>query len=600
MASSSLQTLRIGIAGFILTAISPAQMTVTLKPSLPSPAPIATMITWNAAASDSASGTIWYRFRVREVGGDYAMIRDYGPLASLDWTASDHEGLYEMEVSAKNRQTGDFAATSSIYNMLSRVSSGDPVVSPTAHPLVFLYSASCPTGSEMKVEFGAQDWIQDTPYKTCQTGRSLNFYLAGLRSNTAYVARHIIDSRFVPRSIGMPPRTFGQITTGPAISFMTTQQATGLFTETVIRPPATGVSSPILMGSSLSGAVAHDLKGNVIWYTTNGIYTVTRAEDGGYIWGLIESEEFDVSQQVVRKFDLVGMTVLETNAGRVNEQLAALGRRPITGFHHEARTLPDGRIAVLGGVEQILTNVQGPGPVDVLGDMIVVFDSNLNVVWTWDAFDHLDVTRQAILGETCTPVSGCAPYYLASTANDWTHGNSIQQTPDGELLYSSRHQDWLIKVSYQNATGDGHVIWRLGKDGDFQLNSSDPWPWFSHQHDGNIQLSADPSALLVFDDGNTRVVSNGGNSRGQVLKLDEVNRTASFILNSDLGVFSMAVGSAQLLPDHNYHFDAGFVGEGSGVAYSIEVDGTGNFVYEAKASTILYRTFRMTNLYTPN
>ena len=84
------------------------------------------MITWNASVPDSATGMIWYRFRVREAGGDYTMIRDYGPLASLDWTAADHEGLYEMEVSAKNRQTGELAATSSLYQMLSRVSSGGP------------------------------------------------------------------------------------------------------------------------------------------------------------------------------------------------------------------------------------------------------------------------------------------------------------------------------------------------------------------------------------------------------------------------------------------------------------------------------------------
>jgi len=516
------------------------------------------------------------------------MIRDYGPPASLDWTASDHEGLYEMEVSAKNRLTGELAAASSVYRMLSRVSpGGGPVISPTTHPLVFLYSASCPGGSQMKVQFQARDGVvQETPYKACQEGRSMNFYLAGLRSNTAYTARHVVNNS-------------GQLTPGSDIVFGMNQDAPGLFTETVVQPPAAGVSSPILLGSSLSGAVAHDLAGNVIWYSDNNIYVVTRPEDGGYFWGTIESQLFDTSGQVIRKFDLVGMTVLETNAARVNEQLAAMGRRPITGFHHEARTLPDGSIAALAGVEQILTDVQGPGPVDVLGDMIVVLDSNLNVIWTWDTFDHLDVTRKAVLGETCGPVSACAPFYLAKNANDWTHGNAIQQTPDGELLYSTRHQDWLIKVSYQSGKGDGHVIWRLGKDGDFQFNSSDPWPWFSHQHDGNIEFS-DPTALLVFDDGNTRVGSMGGNSRGQVLRLDEPNRSASFILNADLGVYSLAVGSAQLLPDHNYHFDAGFVPQGTGVAYSFEVDGTGHVVYEAKANAILYRTFRMTNMYTPN
>src|SRR5437868_129945 len=172
MARSSLQFVRIGIAGLAFAAISSAQMTVTLTPSQPSPAPVATMITWSASVPDSAAGMIWYRFRVREAGGDFAMIRDYGPLASLDWTASDHEGLYEMEVSAKNRLTGESAAASSVYRMLSRFNpGGGPVLSPTAHPLVFLYSALCPGGSRMKVQFQAREGaIQETPYKACQAG----------------------------------------------------------------------------------------------------------------------------------------------------------------------------------------------------------------------------------------------------------------------------------------------------------------------------------------------------------------------------------------------------------------------------------------------
>jgi len=563
-------------------------MTVTLVPSQPSPVRVGTMITWNASVSQGSNGTTWYRFRVRELGGAYQLIRDYGPLTSLDWTAVDHEGSYEVEVSARNPATGESDTTSVVYQMLSQVTVFDPVVTPTAHPLVFLYSATCAGGIRMKVQFqGADGLVQETPYKPCHDGRSMNFYLAGLRAGSEYSARHIID-------------TGGGSVTGPDVLFAAGQLPGGLFTETITQAPTVNVSNPILLGSSLNGAVATDLQGNVVWYSANGIYTVTRAEDGGYFWGTIESQFLDVSQQVIRKFDLVGMTVLETNAARVNEQLAALGRRQISGFHHEARTLPDGSIVALADVEQILTDVQGPGPVDVIGDMIVVLDRDLNVIWTWDAFDHLDVKRAAVLGEKCVGISACAPFYLAKTANDWTHGNSLQQTPDGELLYSSRHQDWLIKISYSQGKGDGHVIWRLGKDGDFTYNSSDPYPWFSHQHDANFE-SADPSVLLVFDDGNTRVTSQGGNSRGQVLRLNEQSRTASFILNADLGVFSMAVGSAQQLRDQNYHFDAGFVAESHGpAAYSIEVNGAGNIVYEAKANTILYRTFRMISMYAPN
>jgi arylsulfate sulfotransferase len=205
----------------------------------------------------------------------------------------------------------------------------------------------------------------------------------------------------------------------------------------------------------------------------------------------------------------------------------------------------------------------------------------------------------AVLGETCP--GACAPTMLAPTGTDWTHGNAIQQTLDGNLLYSSRHQDWLVKVAYDYGEGDGHVLWRMGKDGDFTINSPDPYPWFSHQHDGNFETS-DPTKLLVFDDGNTRIAAmNGGNSRGQVLEIDEAALTATPVLNADLGVYAQAVGSAERLRDGNYHFDAGYVVENNTTdAYSFEVDGTGTILYNAQANTILYRTFRTTDMYTPN
>ena len=149
----------------------------------------------------------------------------------------------------------------------------------------------------------------------------------------------------------------------------------------------------------------------------------------------------------------------ETNAARVNEQLAAMGKRQISAFHHEARALPDGKILALATVEQILTDVQGPGPIDVLGDMIVVMDRDLQVVWAWDAFNYLDTSRPAVLGETCSAATaGCPPFYLADTANDWLHGNCVQLTPDGNLMYSARHQDWLIKIDYNNGNGSGDIL----------------------------------------------------------------------------------------------------------------------------------------------
>src|SRR5207253_9196087 len=155
--------------------------------------------------------------------------------------------------------------------------------------------------------------------------------------------------------------------------------------------------------------MATDLYGNLVWYYDGKLTTPTRAEPGGYFIGIYEDTTTDPSHQYFRKIDLAGTTLAETNAARISEQLTAMGKRPVTAFHHEARALPDGKYLVLASNEQILTDVQGPGPVDVIGDEIVVLDSNLQVAWAWEAFDILDRTRAAVLRAVCTSGAGCPP-----------------------------------------------------------------------------------------------------------------------------------------------------------------------------------------------
>jgi len=344
--------------------------------------------------------------------------------------------------------------------------------------------------------------------------------------------------------------------------------------------------------------VATDLDGNLLWFYPENVTSLTRPEPGGYFFALIEPPTSNGTDHIVREFDLAGNTVAETNAGRINQQLAALGKRQIIAFHHEARRLRNGNIMMLAGTEQILTDVQGEGAVNVLGDMIIVLDRNLQVVWTWDAFEHLDARREAPLGDTCGPIGeGCVYFSLAPRANDWLHGNSLQETPDGHILYSSRSQDWLLKIDYSSGQGSGAVIWRLGKDGDFQADSTDPDPWFSHQHDSQIEFGS-TSTVIVFDNSNGRYeFDSEAHSRGQVWKLDEANRTATLVLNADLGGYSYALGAAQKLSNGNYHFDLGWLPGGS--SQSVEVDPDGNVVYAIEAGTQEYRTFRMRDMYTP-
>jgi arylsulfate sulfotransferase len=571
----------------VMAAAMPAfGMSVRLTYSPDSEINVGTVVHFSAAPDDNPGGTIWYRYRVRTAGGTYQTIRDYGPLTDLDWATVD-EGSYEIEVSARSLDSGDVTVTTVGYAVAAVINGDQAAITPTASPLVFLYSApSCPVGQQMRIEYRVpHEAIQTTPAKPCADGVTMNFYIAGLRGQTAYVARHVID-------------TGTQSLVSAPLSFQTGPVPGGFFSSDVLTPNTGTVVQPVLLNAAMGAPVATDLNGNVTWFGPSDLSYVTRPESGGVFWGVAEYYNEDPSQQIVRKFDLAGITLKETNAARVNEQLKLMGRRQITSFHHEARSLPSGNILVLADVEQLLTNVQGPGAVDVIGDMIIVLDSDLNVVWTWDTFDHLDVTRKAVLGETCQGAGACPVWLLAGTANDWTHGNAVQLTADGNLLYSTRHQDWLIKVAYGNGTGDGHIIWKMGKDGDFQISSSDSYPWFSHQHDGNFTPS-DPTLLTVFDDGNTRVATLGsGNSRGQVYRIDEQAMTATPVINADLGVYSIAVGSAEQLTNGDYHFDAGYVPtQTSGNAYSIEVNPSGKIVYSTIANAILYRTFRLSSIY---
>jgi arylsulfate sulfotransferase len=577
--------MRRALLGSVLAAFAGNAWAISVKldSAFASPAPVGTMIHFTATASD-ATAAVTYRFRVREVGQGFHLVKDFGIDNTLDWTAANHEGFYEIEATARTASTGETADATQSFEMQSRITGDQPVINPTAHPLVFLYSAPpCPVGQIMRVQFrGADGSVQVAPGKACQAGVSMNFYIAGLKPMQEYKVRHGIV-------------TDSGVQTGPVLSFTTPDIDVTLPARTVLQTHPTGATEGVLVQAALANKqMATDLNGDVVWYYPGTLSYLTRPEPGGRFLGLVVNTSGDQAHQLLREIDLAGMTLRETNAARVNEYLAALGKRQISGFHHEARLLPNGNILVLGGVEQMTDGVQGPDNVDidVIGDMIIVLDPNLQVVWAWDAFDHLDITRPAVLGEMCP--GGCTPLYLAPTANDWTHGNSVQLAPDGNLIYSTRHQEWVIKIDYQNGAGTGDIIWKLGNDGDFSINSTDSYPWFSHQHDAHIL--DDGTTMMMLDNGNVRHLNDGtANSRGQVFQLDETNHTATPLLNADLGVYSFALGSAQKLSNGNYHFLAGLLTDGSSI--SIEVDPQGQIVYEIKVQANEYRSFRMRSLY---
>lgn len=565
-------------------ALSVAAIDIQLTSSEASPSIVGTVIVWNAQAKVSqATGTLWYRFQVREAGQvDFRILRDYGPNPELVWSPVEHEGQFEIEVSVRDLQSGDIGETIVPYTVTSAAVNGRAAVHSTTHPLVFLYSAPpCRVGLSMRVAFSTAgvDTVA-TPAKECDGTHSMNFYLAGLYPETRYNARQQTLSGTQVTSTGAP------------LEFIT-----GSLPRVLPSYSVTGGSAGrgVIVRSPLAAAITGtDLDGNVIWFYQYQMNFLTRAETGGHFWGFLQAAAID--QQVLRKIDLAGMPLLETNAARVAEQLVARGERPITGFHHEVIALPDDRVLVLATVAE-------PGQEwnykdgAILGDKLVVLDHDLNVVWTWDGWDHLDpVNHPPVLGENCMN-AGCPAEFANTKVLDWMHSNSVQTTPDGNLILSVRHLDWVLKLDYSNGYGSGAILWKLGKGGDFQLAPTPgvDWPWFSHQHDASF---LDEKTLLLFDNGNTRTESASTddiNSRGQVYEIDESTMTARLVHNFDLGIYSLALGSAQRLASGNYHFNVGYVPPFQ--AYSVEVSPSGEIVYRIDSSIAEYRTIRLADMY---
>src|SRR4051794_10137929 len=127
-------------------------MGLTVRTSQPSPLPVGEVVTLNTQVTDAAAGPIRYRLRIRPAGESvWRMVVDYGVDNQFDWTASEHEGSYQIEVAARNLATGDTAATVTPFEFTARAID-TPQITRTRNPLVFLYSApGCQTGASFTV-----------------------------------------------------------------------------------------------------------------------------------------------------------------------------------------------------------------------------------------------------------------------------------------------------------------------------------------------------------------------------------------------------------------------------------------------------------------
>jgi arylsulfate sulfotransferase len=355
---------------------------------------------------------------------------------------------------------------------------------------------------------------------------------------------------------------------------------------------------------------ATDLQGRVIWYLRSADW-ITRVLPGGRFLVLADganSVNNTHEIQVLKEVDLAGNVIRETNIGRIAEQLESRGihsdchksgRECVSGFHHEAIRLPNGHTLAVAGIERMMpTGTQGSKlPVDVLGDLIIDLDEDFQVAGVWNGFDHLDLNRKSLYDSTChTGGGGCPAILLADKANGWTHTNSVAYIPSsGDLLISQPEQNWVLKIDWKDGKGSGKVLWRLGKDGDFKVDSKDPNPWFAYQHDAGFE-PAGSNILTLVDDGDTSGKNPKAVVRGQVWKLDEQNHVATLVYNAPLGVHTFCCGSMQTLKDGGYSTVAGAPLPLEGRTAETDKDGKVVFAVDI-VGDIDYRSFRVADMY---
>jgi len=416
------------------------------------------------------------------------------------------------------------------------------------NPLVAEYDVNAPAGSTVKVEFGIdtnygrETWSQPAP----SGGGIVKIQVAGMKPITTYHMRAVITKPDGTISYDADRKfATGSFDGGRMPTFTATgDESSGRGVELINFPT-------LIWGNTKHQdyqAVVTDLAGNVIWYydhdqSEGNVFPIKQLPNGHMLLNITNT----VQTSVLREIDLAGNSLSQITGDRLNQELDVFGyHHHIKVFHHDFLRLPNGHTILLASEDRQLSNLVGLSkPTLVEGDDVVDLDQNLKPVWVWSTFDHLDPNRHPL-----------APY------PDWTHGNALVYTPDHNLLLSLRNQSWIIKIDYEDAIGNGDILWKLGYQGDFTLTSGDSSNWFYGQHAPHL-LSSNGSTLTlaIFDDGNDRVASNGSScasdcySRPIIMDVDETAKTATVEFSDHLDLFTIWGGDVRQLGSGNVEFD---------------------------------------------
>jgi arylsulfate sulfotransferase len=557
-------------------------------------------ISFTASVGGNSSGLTWF---VNGVQGGNATVGSID--SNGNYAAPSTSTGAVVTISAQS-------GSSSVSASVAIVPSGQ--VATTNNPQVALYTISPPLSASVSVQFGTTTSYGLTTWKQMAAGNDapLGIYVAGMQASTAYHMRATLTlsngAQFTDADHAF---TTGAINTAqlPQISVST---PSGL-------APQPGIEMLNVTIPTATQAFATDITGNVIWtYTYVGsssdfIQPIKLLSNGHMILSISPTSSLPLSGPpasgtitAIREVDLAGNTIRELSLDTLNSRLAANGFNLVADtMHHDVTPLPNGHLLILVNSTRQFTNLTGyPGTTTVLGDQVVDLDPNWNPVWVWNSFDNLDVNRHPM------------------AFPDWTHTNAIiYSQDDGNIIISMRHQNWLLKINYDNGQGDGSVLWHLGEGGDFTLvGGTDPTDWFWAQHGPSFASTNTTGvfSLAVFDDGNDRELASGATcappipsqidclstcacySTGEVFQLDENAKTATITFHDFPNLYSYYGGNAAVLANGNFAYDicTGLLTGGAVVLELPQQENPRQIAWQMNVSgDTVYRAYRLPSLY---
>ena len=223
--------------------------------------------------------------------------------------------------------------------------------------------------------------------------------------------------------------------------------------------------------------------------------------------------------------------------------------------YHDIQLLQNGGY-ILQAYDSISVNmseiVSGGNPNAIVIYLIIQeFDQNKNLIFEWNAWDHLNIADYTNLDLTRLRLT-------------WMHGNSIEVDQDLHLLVSNRRSSEILKIDRN--TGD--VLWYLGgPNNDFTINN-DSFNGFNKQHDVRRLSNGN---ILLFDNGNEHQPPI---SRVVEYSVNEINKSINLVWEfyHPEQLLGLAMGSAQRLPNQNTLINWGIVNNNGAIITEVDYD----------------------------